>query len=316
MTVCVAAIADGYVIGASDRMLTAGNIQFTPPGQKIFDLTTSIAVMVSGDMNLHAEMLAGLLGWIRSELDAQKAAGQPRWLTVREIAEQYAILFDRARADRAEAKILRPLGLTKTTYVDEQHALSPSLVEKLATELLSFNMPAVSAIFLGVDDAGPHIYVFNNGEVACHDIVAFAAIGMGAYHANSHMMFSRHSKAEPLARALVITYAAKKRAEVAPGVGTETDMLIIGQELGSSRRIEDDIIQELQTVYVNAVERHRAADAQMEKETYEFLVRIAASRAAAQSAEPSVPDGDGSTPTLSQTAGSEPGGTAEGNGGK
>jgi len=50
MTVCIAAVCEGNIlIGASDRMLTSGDIQFQPPTTKIYTFTTSINVMTSGD---------------------------------------------------------------------------------------------------------------------------------------------------------------------------------------------------------------------------------------------------------------------------
>lgn len=55
MTVCVAAISQSstgtglMITGASDRMLTAGDIEFEPEQSKIQPLTNSIALMLAGD---------------------------------------------------------------------------------------------------------------------------------------------------------------------------------------------------------------------------------------------------------------------------
>jgi hypothetical protein len=43
MTVCIAARSNGPLLLASDRMLTAGDIQFEPPVRKLHMLTSSIA---------------------------------------------------------------------------------------------------------------------------------------------------------------------------------------------------------------------------------------------------------------------------------
>jgi hypothetical protein len=40
-------------------------------------------------------------------------------------------------------------------------------------------------------------------------------------------------------------YAAKKRAEIAPGVGTETDFFVIGPQLGFSDLLNEKIIAKL-----------------------------------------------------------------------
>ena len=110
-------------------------------------------------------------------------------------------------------------------------------------------MPAVEALITGIDSTGAHIYVVTNTEVACRDAAGFAAIGAGCWHANSQFMFAGHTRFSPLPESLLLTYAAKRRAEVAPGVGVGTDMFTIGPQLGSYRQIEEGIINELANIY-------------------------------------------------------------------
>ena len=58
MTVCIAAICNNSVIfGASDRMLTAGDIQFEPQLQKNYLLTSKIVIQVAGDASVQAEVV-------------------------------------------------------------------------------------------------------------------------------------------------------------------------------------------------------------------------------------------------------------------
>ena len=83
MTVCIAAICrNGVVLGASDRMLTAGDVQFEPEREKIFPLTTSIVALTAGDASLQDELMSKLRVEIDRRIDAEK-----RWLTVQEVAE-------------------------------------------------------------------------------------------------------------------------------------------------------------------------------------------------------------------------------------
>ena len=60
MTVCVALLSDDKrsVVGISDQMVTAADIQFEPPQAKIFPITTSIVIMTAGDSSFNAEILA------------------------------------------------------------------------------------------------------------------------------------------------------------------------------------------------------------------------------------------------------------------
>src|SRR5207245_4327722 len=47
---------------------------------------------------------------------------------------------------------------------------------------------AVRCIIAGVDDSGAHIYVGSPGVANCEDSVGFAAVGTGAWHANSYLV--------------------------------------------------------------------------------------------------------------------------------
>jgi hypothetical protein len=44
------------VMGMSDRMLTAGDVQFQPPSSKIWALTNSITMMAAGDIGTQSEI--------------------------------------------------------------------------------------------------------------------------------------------------------------------------------------------------------------------------------------------------------------------
>jgi 20S proteasome alpha/beta subunit len=44
-------------MGASDRMLTAGDIQFEPEQPKVVPVSTSIVIMYAGDSAVQAEVL-------------------------------------------------------------------------------------------------------------------------------------------------------------------------------------------------------------------------------------------------------------------
>jgi len=116
-------------------------------------------------------------------------------------------------------QILTPLGLNRTSYLDRQQQLSSELVIQIADKLMKYESPRVQAIVMGVDTSGGHIYICDNGTITCQDAVGFASIGIGYWHANSQFMFAGHTKHKPMPETLLMTYFAKKKAEVAPGVG-------------------------------------------------------------------------------------------------
>lgn len=222
VTVCVAALCDRatVVIGAADRMLTSGDIEFEPPQTKIVNLTSSIAALVAGDASFQADILFK----VQADVNEHIKASPTVWLTVEQASQMYVRHYNAVRFKRAESAILAPLGMDGASFINNQQRMSTQLVDKLAAELLNFDLPEAATIFAGVDSGGAHIYTSHKGVVSCNDVAGFSAIGAGAWHADSQLMFAAHTKWNAFGETLLTTYSAKKRSEVAPGVGTATDM--------------------------------------------------------------------------------------------
>lgn len=256
VTVCVAAICGtGTVFGASDRMLTAGDVQFEPAQSKVLQVTTSIAVMMAGDSSVQAEILSDVYRHVTDRVKADPN----NWWMVKDVAELYSHYYGRVKGNRAERAILRPLGLDYDSFHARQAQLSESLVRQLATELINFSIPTVQAIVLGVDPIGTHIYTVHDASVECLDYVGFAAIGSGRWHANSQFMFAQHDRHKPFPETLLLTYGAKKRAEVSPGVGEGTDMFTLGPSLGAYVNVYPDMMAELEKIYQDNRKREKRA---------------------------------------------------------
>lgn len=111
--------------------------------------------------------------------------------------------------------------------------------------------------------------------MACHSTAGFAAIGIGKSHAESLLMFSGHSPMKPFTDTALLVYAAKKRAEVAPGVGKETDICFIGPALGSFYKIEDKHIAELEAIYqkMSRANERTLKRAQLETKKYNETIQ-------------------------------------------
>jgi hypothetical protein len=82
----------------------------------------------------------------------------------------------------------------------------------------------VEVIIAGHDDSGAHIWSIRNDTPYCHDVEGFAAIGIGADHADSELRFAGFTPYQDAPHALMMAYFAKRRAEFAPGVGRMTDL--------------------------------------------------------------------------------------------
>lgn len=154
--------------------------------------------------------------------------------------------------------------------------MDPALIEKIAHDLIHFQLPSVSVIISGVDETGAHIYIVNDGDPICRDGVGFAAIGGGARHAESQLMLGRHAWNSPASETLLLAYTAKKRAEVAPGVGTFTDLFVCGPHLGSLVFVHPDFEAKMNAIYRQMVAKEERARRGAQEATKLFLESIAA----------------------------------------
>ena len=139
--------------------------------------------------------------------------------------------------------------------------MDSNLVQQITVELINFQAPDVETILTGVDQEVPytHIYLIKNGDISCQDTIGFAAIGIGSWHANSQLMFAGHTRWKSFPETLLLVYSAKKRAEVAPGVGEATDMITIGPALGQYSKIDVGHISALEIIYKTSQKEEQAA---------------------------------------------------------
>jgi hypothetical protein len=276
LTVAISAIAtDGAIFCAADRMVTIGDIEMESPTTKMFMLTNSIIVMPSDDdAALHTEIL-------KETLDAVHLAisfNPDRWLLVSEVVDMYIAARSAMQAKLAERTFLAPLNLTKETYLERMASLEPQLVARIAEDLVSYKLPAMSVIVAGIDPNGSHVYEVHDGESGCFNTIGYAAIGAGARHARAHFMLAGQCRSTSVAEAVWNTYLAKKRSEVAPGVGETTDIGMVGPRLGHNVTFNDPynpaLLKQLESVYKRtrrAEERARKATA---KEMVEYVDRL------------------------------------------
>jgi len=247
MTVGIAAICQwsgvNMVVGASDRMLTVDDsAEYEPPTSKIFFLTPRAVALIAGDTSSQFTIAIG----------AQKEIVDRPATDIKDIAAIYAKHFAAHRLKEAEALILAPLGLTGDTFLKRQKTMAPDIVRDITYKLLAYELDA-EAIIAGMDQAGAHIYTIRDpGLETCQDRVGFAAIGIGGPHAESQFMFAKYSPFTwYMPWTLFLTYFAKKRAEVAPGVGQETDMFFIESGTPNASYLFDQFKQSIDGIYRN-----------------------------------------------------------------
>jgi hypothetical protein len=168
----------------------------------------------------------------------------------------------------------------------------------------------LEAIFIGIDDDGPvdhkgeklsysQMYVTYYDKLSCLNTVGFAAIGIGKAHADSQFTFSGHWPLKPFDETLLLAYAAKKRAEAAPGVGKSTDIIVIGPGK-STVKAEDQHLMELDKIYQKSRRASTKGVEAAKKETKKFVERVKAEYQERTKKEAET------KPSASQTSESEP----------
>lgn len=256
MTVCSAVISEKrFIIGASDRLITFGDIQFEPETSKIRLITNSIAILTAGDSGLQRE----LIDCVMEEAASAIAIEPERWLRVSEVADMYCRHWMEAKRRRAEAAVLAPLGLTLYDFLERQSVMSDRTVEQITNAIIAFAPPPTECLVTGIDERGAHIYRIIGGVASCADDIGFASIGMGGRHSDSQLMLAQYAPGVSVPEALLLLHSAKKRAEVAPGVGRDTDLFFMGAQPGSFTLIHDDITKVLDEQFRRIAEDERQA---------------------------------------------------------
>jgi 20S proteasome alpha/beta subunit len=251
VTVCIAALCKwnyapkdkpedwGMVaITASDRMITFGDVQYEPNQTKVAQMTKQTMLLISGDYALHSEAIR----------NAQRELMNRQNASPRDVALIYGRQMQAIKRRHAEDIYLAPLGLNTDLLAAQQKEMSDGLVSALVAQMQEYRGEEVDALIVGIENGHATIYhVDTRGTATCADDVGFAAIGIGAWHARSQLMQARYTNAALYYPALAAVYAAKKAADISPGVGTTTDIHIAFR--GQTERLLPDTLQKLVELY-------------------------------------------------------------------
>ncbi len=111
------------------------------------------------------------------------------------------------------------------------------------------SMLRIQVVLAGVDLSGAHIYgVEDPGQVDCYDRLGYHAVGSGETHALLTLVARGHRLSNDTNLTAYLVYEAKKKAEVAPGVGRDTEMGIITED-GEVRMLSPAEIELLDRAY-------------------------------------------------------------------
>ncbi len=243
MTVCLAAICtddEGQprVVIASDRMVTyPGFIEFEHTVPKIAPASPCAVTMISGDT---------LVGTRLARETAQATYGSNPPLA--QIAQQLALNYEAVRHQWVETQVLSPRGLNFQSFYQGHAGFNGQITFAIDQTLTQFDLQ-IELLLAGVDGSGAHLYtVHNPGRTPReHDVIAYAAVGSGWIHVMQSMIGFHHSPGAPFKETLYRVYASKRRAEVAPGVGTEMDMAVISH--AGIQALTEEQLRELEGIY-------------------------------------------------------------------
>ena len=260
------------IIAAEGHMITAGDVEFEQPQPKMWRLSDHVIAMIYGDIAAQAEIAS------RTEMGVIRQGVQD----VESIAALYASNVGDYTRRVAEAAVLEPLGMGTESFLNRHQSIHPDLVSQLTRQLQEYAYDTGmqhrlgGAIIAGVDDFGGHIWQVEYGEQVKLDRIGFVAAGSGRRHAESEFMFGGYTPEWDFPDALSLIYSAKKRAEVAPGVGKQTDVVIIFSNPRSVRLFSDEspLVQRLEEIYRESNKKHIQTISEQHSAVREFIKSV------------------------------------------
>lgn len=227
MTVCIAAVCENgkAIVVAADRMYTSPlNLEFETEEQKIEKLLPSCVALTSGSSSAAAEVLRAtrqtLVNVKQPSIEDVAAQTKNQYTLIRALKIEETIIIPSLGSDFMDQ---RQKGKTLPEYLQVQGPMYQQLVA-VANQ---FNLQ-LDVIIAGVDKSGSHIFVITHpGTSFSVEKLGYGSVGGGGMHASISLSLSAQTSRRGLFETLYSVYDAKRAAEVAPGVGSETDIAIV-----------------------------------------------------------------------------------------
>lgn len=228
MTICIAALYDdgkGCVL-ASDQMTTA----HFPIGYE-FEREDINKIIALNDSRTCYALLSGNTIWGYEIIEATKKEVKSKGITaVDAIADIMRNVYSNNRRMRIVRDEIESRGLDIATYYQSQQRLQSSIVHMIDTALRTADA-GVQFIIAGKGEEAYQLFsITNPGQLACHDCIGYVAIGTGAPHVIYHFIEAGYKKSIGLDAVKELVNKAKERSHVAPGVGTETTLIIMPEK--------------------------------------------------------------------------------------
>ena len=236
MTICIAAIgkeANGEVIVfATDHMVTLPTVgQFEMTVEKYKLITSNTIAMLSGETLLFNDVIEPC----------------KNNCTFDEMKTRIRTKMSEIKTNRIQKELLDTY---KLTYANLQDLLKTPLQNPYAGNLFEtiskYTLNTI-VVLIGFKSHEAQITEITEAKNAEAREIGFDAIGTGGMQAVNTLMFQRHSKNNDVSTTVYNVYKAKRNAEVAVGVGKETDMLILRES--GIEKIDEGKIKILSQIY-------------------------------------------------------------------
>jgi len=234
----------------SDTMITADgllSIEFEHKYPKIIKLAQNCAAAIAGDALIHTELFEA----VSAEVDKLK---EP---PISGIVQNTVNCFADLRLKKIQERFIKKRGIPNIeTFYSIQQSMMPDVALMVQNDIDSYGIE-LEVLVAGVDATGAHIhYVADPGTSMTWDSIGYHAVGSGSPHALTTLIANDYNQGIPLNKALLITYEAKKIAERAPGVGSNTNVAIINTK--GVNMFDSNEIQTLNAVYAKKAEAELA----------------------------------------------------------
>lgn len=221
MTQIIAALCENRtkLVLVSDRMVSAsdGSLNFEYES-KLQVITEYVVCLQSGTVH-EPEIVDDA----RSEIAGRQ--------NVRQIAEILGKYYRNVRIKRLEMEILSQYGiLSFDDYYNKQKLMHDDTHKSISEALDDYEFD-LDIVLAGIDkNLCPHIYLIEEpGTLRSYDEIGFCCQGSGSMHTDPIFAFYEYKPSMSLPEVLYIAYVAKKRAEMATGVGEHTDAYMMDE---------------------------------------------------------------------------------------
>ena len=240
MTQLIGAICENgqTVITVSDRMVSTNDmtLTFEQERMKAIEISSHAVILTAG--TAHQPDL------IREA--TKESQGKENILDIANVLKN---IYQRYREESVIDLILIPeLGMHSfKEWLDKQKDLHDHIVMRIA-DAISKRGLGLMLILAGIDEEGHLLKIHDPGQYTSFDNLSYCCAGIGTGHADAVFAFHRYTRTYPLNDAIYIAFEAKKRAEMAGGVGNHTDILVIEKENGV-QKVTEKVIIELEEIY-------------------------------------------------------------------